>query len=155
MEEKQVRKMGNTASVRQQGFTLIEVMIAIAILTVGLLAAAKMQVSAIQGNYFSSNTSTALSLAEQKMEDLLGKVYTDAALADTQPGNNGNLLSLATKDHEELKVNEEGVAGGGIYHRVWNVADNDPITDTKTITILVTWGGNDQHQVSLSCIKRL
>jgi type IV pilus assembly protein PilV len=155
MKEKQLRKMGNAESVRRQGFTLIEVLIAVSILTVGLLAAAKMQISAIQGNYFSSNTSTALSLAEQKMEDLLGRAYTDAEVADTQSGNNANLRSLATRDHEELKVNEEGVAGGGIYHRVWNIADNEPITDTKTITILVTWGGNDRHQVSLSCIKRL
>jgi len=141
--------------IRRQGFTLIEVLIALAILTVGLLAAAKMQISAIQGNYFSNNTSTALSLAEQKMEDLLGKTYTDAAVGDTQAGNNTNLSSLVIKDHEELNVNEEGVVGGGIYHRVWNVADDTPITDTKTITILVTWGNNDRHQVSLSCIKRL
>jgi type IV pilus assembly protein PilV len=137
----------------QSGFTLIEVLIAIAILTVGLLAVAKMQISAIQGNYFSSNTSAALSLAEDKMEDLLGRTYTDADLADTQAGNNADLSSLVTKDHEELNINEAG-AGGGIYHRIWNVADNTPITDTKTITLIVTWG-NDQHRVTLSCIKRL
>jgi type IV pilus assembly protein PilV len=138
---------------RRQGFTLIEVLIALVILTVGLLAAAKMQISAIQGNYFSSNTSTALSLAEQKMEDLLGRAYSDAAVADTQAGNNGNLTSLVTKDHEENNVDEEGVVGGGIYHRVWNVADDTPISNTKTITILVGWG-NDRHRVTVSCIKR-
>lgn len=154
MKEKRLRTMKREEPVGRSGFTLIEVLIAIAILAVGLLAAAKMQISAIQGNYFSSNTSTALSLAEQKMEDLLGRPYTDAAVADTQAGNNANLSSLVTKDHEELNVNEEGVAGGGIYHRVWNIADDDPITDTKTITILVTWG-NDRHRVTLSCIKRL
>jgi type IV pilus assembly protein PilV len=143
------------AHIGRQGFTLIEVLIALAILTVGLLAAAKMQISAIQGNYFSNNTTTALSLAEQKMEDLLGRTYTDAAVTDTQAGNNADLSSLVTKDHEELNVNEEGVVGGGLYHRVWNVADDTPITNTKTITIVVTWGGNERHQVALSCIKRL
>ena len=142
--------------VRENGFTLIEILVAIVILTVGLLAVAKMQVSAIQGNYFSNSATTALNLAQQKMEDLLSKSFTDADLADTQPGNNGNLTSLVTKDHEELNVDEEGVSGAGIYHRVWNVADDTPITDTKTITIIVTWtkGGNT-HSVNLSCIKRL
>jgi prepilin-type N-terminal cleavage/methylation domain-containing protein len=141
----------------QSGFTLIEVLIAIAILSIGLLAVAKMQVSAIQGNYFSSNTTTALTLAGQKMEDLLGKNYsTDPDLVDTDTGNNADLLSLVTKDHEELNVDEEGVSGSGIYHRVWNVADDIPITDTKTITIIVTWTkGSHTHRVHLSCIKRL
>ena len=157
-------KMKKTASlptsgkvpIRQQGFTLIEVLIAISILTIGLLAVAKMQVSAIQGNYFSNNTTTALSLAQQKMEDLLGRAYTDADLADTQAGNNANLTSLVTIDHQEPNVDEEGVSGSGIYHRVWNVADDTPITDTKTITIIVTWTkGNNTHRVNLSCIKRL
>jgi type IV pilus assembly protein PilV len=138
---------------RQSGFTLIEVLIAIAILTIGLLAVAKMQISAIQGNYFSGNTSVALSLAEDKMEDLLGRTYTDADLADTQAGNDADLSSLVTKDHEELNINAGGTAGG-IYHRIWNVADNTPITDTKTITLIVTWG-NDRHRVTLSCIRRL
>ena len=141
---------------RQSGFTLIEVLIAISILTIGLLAVAKMQVSAIQGNYFSNNTTTALSLAQQKMEDLLGKAYADPDLADTQAGNNANLTSLVTIDHQEPNVDEEGVSGSGIYHRVWNVADDTPITDTKTITIIVTWTkGNNTHRVNLSCIKRL
>jgi type IV pilus assembly protein PilV len=143
--------------IHRQGFTLIEVLVAITILTIGLLAVAKMQVSAIQGNYFSNNTTTALTLAEQKMEDLLGRNYaTDADLVDTQAGNNTDLTSLVTKDHEELNVNEEGVAGSGIYHRVWNVADDTPITDTKTITIIVTWTkGSHTHRMHLSCIKRL
>ena len=153
MKKTQLVRIDKTLRVQQQGFTLIEVLIAIAILTVGLLATAKMQVSAIQGNYFSNNTSTALSLAEQKMEDLLGRSYTDAIVADTQAGNNANLTSLVTKDHEEANVDEEGVSGTGIYHRVWNVADDTPITNTKTITIMVTWS-NDRHQVTLSCIKR-
>jgi len=154
MKKTSIRRRREKTHIHRQGFTLIEVLIAITILTVGLLAAAKMQISAIQGNYFSNNTSTALSLAEQKMEDLLGRTYTDSAVADTQAGNNANLSTLVTKDHEELNVNEEGVAGGGIFHRVWNVADDTPITDTKTITILVTWD-NDRHRVSLSCIKRM
>jgi len=86
------------------------------------------------------------------MEDLLGKSYSDTDLDDTEPGNNANLTSITTIDHEELNIDETGQVGGGIYHRIWNVADNTPITDTKTVTLIVTWD-NDSHRVTLSCIK--
>jgi len=123
----------------QPGFTLLEVLIAISILTVGLLGVAQMQIMGITGNYFSGNTTGALSLAEEKMEDLLGKSYTDAELT------NGN--------HPDANnpIDEIGQAGG-IYTRIWVVADNTPIVDTKTVTVNVSWD-NASHQVSLSCIK--
>ena len=125
--------------VNQSGFTLLEVLIAISILTVGLLGVAQMQIMGIQGNYFSGNTTAALTLAEEKMEDLLGKSYTDAELT------NGN--------HPDTNnpIDETGQAGG-IYTRTWVVANNTPITDTKTVTVSVSWD-NASHQVSLSCIK--
>jgi len=123
----------------QSGFTLLEVLIAISILTVGLLGVAQMQIMGIKGNYFSGNTTAALTLAEEKMEDLLGKSYTDAELT------NGN--------HPDANnpIDETGQAGG-IYSRMWIVTDNTPITDTKEVTVSVSWD-NLSHQVSLSCIK--
>jgi type IV pilus assembly protein PilV len=126
------------------GFTLLEVLIAISILTVGLLGVAQMQIMGIRGNYFSGNTTTALSLAEEKMEDLLGKSYSDAELTGSvAPGT----------DHPDLNnpIDETGQAGG-IYSRMWTVIDNIPITDTKTVTVNVSWD-NLSHQVSLTCIK--
>jgi len=152
--------------VRETGFTLIEILVAIVILTVGLLAVAKMQVSAIQGNYFSNSATTALNLAQAKMEDLLSRSFTDTDLVDTQPGNNGNLTSITVFDHEETDSgNPTNIDDGGnhnpqgIFRRVWNVADYTPPTEikpiTKTITIIVTWTkGANTHSVNLSCIKR-
>jgi len=128
----------------QSGFTLLEVLIAISILTVGLLGVAQMQIMGIRGNYFSGNTTTVLTLAEEKMEDLLGKGYTDAELAGSgAPGT----------DHNDPNnpIDETGQAGG-IYSRMWTVIDNTPIADTKTVTVSVSWD-NMSHQVSLSCIK--
>jgi len=123
----------------QSGFTLLEVLIAISILTVGLLGVAQMQIMGIRGNYFSGNTTTVLTLAEEKMEDLLGRSYSDTDLTS------GNHLD------PDNPIDETGQAGG-IYSRMWVVADNTPITDTKTVTVSVSWD-NMSHQVSLSCIK--
>ena len=138
---KNIRKVFSKKKVcdNQSGFTLLEVLIAISILTVGLLGVAQMQIMGIRGNYFSGNTTAALSLAEEKMEDLLGKSYTDAELAS---GNNPDANN---------PIDETGQAGG-IYSRMWTVTDNTPIIDTKEVTVSVSWD-NLSHQVSLSCIK--
>jgi len=138
---KNIRKVFSKKKVcdNQSGFTLLEVLIAISILTVGLLGVAQMQIMGIKGNYFSGNTTAALSLAEEKMEDLLGKSYTDAELAS---GNNPDANN---------PIDETGQAGG-IYSRMWTVTDNTPIIDTKEVTVSVSWD-NLSHQVSLSCIK--
>jgi type IV pilus modification protein PilV len=133
---------------RRSGFTLIEVLIAVSILTIGLLGVASMQVSAIRGNYFSENTTTALCLAEDKMEDLMGKDFDDGDLVDTTAANNGNLDSITSVDFQET-VNAAGqVVAGGEYRRIWNIADStDP--EMKTVTVVVTWG-KDSHSVFLS-----
>ena len=144
---------------KQEGWTLIEVLVAIVVLCVGLLAVGTMQISAIRGNFMGGNTSIALTLASEKMEDLLNRNYTDAALADSVAGNNGNLsvITAGNVDHEE-NVSDGGVVGGGaFYRRIWNIADtvtgasNWPTM--KEMTVIVTWEGN-RHRVTISTMRR-
>jgi len=89
MNMKKLRTIISTNKIfgNQSAFTLIEILIAISILAIGLLGVAKMQTTAIKGNYFSGNTSFVLKLAEEKMEDLLRINFSDSALNDTQAGN--------------------------------------------------------------------
>jgi type IV pilus modification protein PilV len=138
------------------GFTLIEVLVAIVILTFGLLAVGSMQISAIRGNFMGGNTSIALSLASEKMEQLLNADYnstdTNTDLRDSVTGNNTNLSSITSVDHQET-LSEEGVLGANaFYRRIWNVADQtSPIT--KNVMVIVTWQ-NNKHRVSIASIKR-
>ena len=128
---------------KQEGWTLIEVLVAIVILCVGLLAVGTMQISAIRGNFMGGNTSIALTLASQKMEDLLNRNYTDAALA------NGA--------HTEQVSDSGVVAAGGFYRRDWSITDtvtgasNWPTM--KEITIIVSWEGN-RHRITISSMRR-
>jgi len=135
----------------EQGFTFIEVMVAIVILTFGLLAVGSMQLSAMRGNFMGGNTSIALSLASEKMEDLLNKPYDDPELVDSATGNNSALSSTTSVDWDQY-VSEGGVvAPGGFYRRIWNIA-NETSPTRKSVMVIVTWE-NNKHRVSIGSIK--
>ncbi len=138
-----------------KGFTILEVLVAISILTIGLLAVASMQVSAIRGNNLSTKVTCALALAEDKMEYLLGLDYNDPSLQDRVLGNNADLSTITSGsvDYEEPNIDEAG-AEGGLYRRIWNISDDDPEPNNKAITVIVTWN-QDKQKVSISSVKRL
>jgi type IV pilus modification protein PilV len=73
-------KLNMNPGAKEAGFTLMEVLVAVAILTVGLLAVGAMQTSAINGNLYAYRTSEAVTLAQDRMEQLLFMPYADAAL---------------------------------------------------------------------------
>lgn len=141
--------------IEQEGFTLIEVTIALVILVVGLLSIASMQVSAMKGNNLSDNITTALTLAEDKMEELLGMDYYNPELEDKFIGNNDDLSRTESgwTDNQELNIDETGKVNAGNFRRVWNIADNQPFENSKTISVIVSWH-NDDHQVTLTSVKR-
>jgi type II secretory pathway component PulJ len=144
---KETNAMKSKRGKNQWGFTTLELLIAISILMVGLLGVASMQVSGIRGNYFSANTTMGLTLAEEKMEELLALDYNHADLQDSELGNNSDLTSTATLDHDETVE--------GLYHRIWNVRDEDTGAgwpDMKTITVIVEWE-NNKHRVLLTSLR--
>ena len=103
----------------QNGFTLLEVIIALFIFSVGLLAVASMQMSAIKGNYFSGTLTEASNWAADQMETLMSLPYTED--------------DLAAGDHPDVPLEE------GIYTITWNVLEDDTTNNTKTIAITVAW----------------
>ena len=106
----------------QGGFTLIEVLIALTIFAVGLLAIAAMQTSAIKMN-FSGNRITELSTTGiDQLENLMSLPYTNPLLAVGGP--------YSDPAHPPP-------AG---YNVNWTVA-NGPTTNTRSITLTVTRKG--------------
>ncbi len=60
----------------QKGFTLVEIMVAVVILSIGLLAVASMQVTAVNTTSSASSTTEATNLAQIKLEELMALQYT-------------------------------------------------------------------------------
>lgn len=90
------------------------------IFLVSLLGLISVTTSVITGNAFSQQMTTATNLAQEKMEVLKREGYDHADL--TAGGHNDASNPIAS-----------------LYTRSWNVVDNSPDTNMKTVTVTVTW----------------
>jgi type IV pilus assembly protein PilV len=61
----------------EEGFTLIETMIALVVLSIGLIALAGLQISAIRGNTLSKRMTTAVSIANARVEQIKNMPYAN------------------------------------------------------------------------------
>jgi len=101
-----------------KGFTLIEIMVAITLLSVGLLGMAGLTVGIMRGNTLSSELTTATALAQAKMEDIKRVGY-----------------SGATDSAEDYNA----IAGYPLYKRDTVIDVDTPELGMKTVTITVSW----------------
>ena len=100
------------------GFTLIEIMIAVTLLSIGLLGMAGLTVGIMRGNSLSSEVTAATALTQDKMEDIKRMGYTNA-------------VDL-TEDYNSL-------TGYAAYKRVTEVDIDTPGVGMKTVTVTVYW----------------
>lgn len=118
-----------------KGFTLLEVIIAISILSVGILGVATMQTSSMRGNAFADGVTAGTTWAADRLEKIMDFAYQDydnANLLDTDNDGQAGLndATAATADFQQVE---------GQYTIYWNVAADDIFDDTKTISVIVTW----------------
>ena len=106
-----------------RGFTLIEVLIAIVVLSVALLALAGLQIVSIRGNSFGNHMTEAITLAKDLMEEMKNTGWDQIGDRSDDPKG----------------------ASGIIYHRECSVTPSGKI---KTVTVRVTWDKGN-HSVSL------
>jgi len=142
---------GRPSYVNMGGFGLLELLIALTILAIGMLGITKLQMQSSFGNVGSRNQSAAANLARSKLEELKrvgaysvqGGVVVD--LVDPESANPAATIDLgdwSTPDFTEGPFNESQDPSnplGKIFTRSWNVVDNYPIVDFKTIRIRVSW----------------
>lgn len=128
-----------------RGFTLIEVLVAICILTVGLLGVAAMQGSASRNNTFSDSRTIATAWAANQMETLLPLAWADPLLSDADSDGSAGLGDLSFDNDPSTQGDADHEVVQGRYTIYWNVVDNAIIANTKTVNIIVVWsdyGGN-------------
>ena len=103
---------------KEQGFTLVEILIAITIFAIGILGIASMQAWGLRGNASAVRHTQAATFAADRIEKLMMVDYADLA---------------------------NGSETQGDYTISWTVSLDNPINNTATITVNVQW--NDHGTV--------
>jgi len=98
------------------GFTLVESMLTLAIMSVGLLALAGLQITALRGNDLSRRMMTAIAIAEQSIEQLKNTPYT-------------NIQAEAASE----------VTVSNLHFTRQVTVTNGPLPNTKSVSVLVSW----------------
>ena len=111
---------------KSKGFTLLEVLVALIILSFALLALAGLMVTTTKNNAVGNYVTEAATFAQDKLEEL--RAVKSENLID---GNN---------------TDQRGGSTGINYTRNWNVKTTGSI---KTITISVDWNDRTAHAIKL------
>ena len=121
MFNSQTAKM--TCRVDDRGFTFVELLVVIAIFSIGVLAVASMQVTAIHANASARMSGEATALAANQLEALMASGYNTAEELSSDPVDNPHVL------------NE------GAYKINWIVTDSDidgdGTNESKTVFVTV------------------
>ena len=115
------------------GFGLIELMVAIIILSVGMLGLASLMGSALRRDRLSTSRSEVVSVAEAKLEELRSYAALHSAEALRARLNVGGSLTTNTTNYTDSLT----ALNGRMYYRRWTVANGAAI-GTRRVTLRVT-----------------
>lgn len=158
MEKKWRKRVFSNGS----GFSLLEVLLGVTIFMIGMLGVTALNISSLKSNTFSGNMSEAVTIAGDKLEEILAMDYNDPSgdLDDSPSPDDDGILGLddigtgaGEADHWEL-----GVGKNGIYDVYWNVAEDEPIPNCKIVNVIVRWQIKDvwrQINMSITRVREL
>ncbi len=128
----------HTVDSGQQGFTLVEVMMALMILGIGIFAIVGLQTRNMSYNSGSKKQTEGYTWAMDQVETLLALPYTDANLLP----NGGN----------PAVVNDGNTVVQGPYTVEWDVNNHPTINNSRIINVRVRWNNKEVAQVDYTRI---
>ena len=113
------RKIRGIFAASQRGFTLLEVLVTIVILTIGLLGTAGLTTGVIRGNHYSKNLTSATAAAQTQLEAVKSGGYAYAIAANFP--------------------NDTVQMGGMSFTRTTTITAGSPAANMKTIAVVASW----------------
>jgi type IV pilus assembly protein PilV len=147
---------------KQEGYTLVEILIAITVLAFGLLAVATMQVTAIKTTAIASGISQGLTMGQAKVEELMNLSYITLidTTGDGTDEDDGFGLNNTVDPSDECN---DPISDGFwpdpwdcsvSYRLFWNIAVEEPVANSKTIRVIVTWTEKGREKrIALDFVK--
>ncbi len=115
--------------IKSPGFTLIEILVALVILSVSLLALAGLMITTTKNNAFGGRMTEAATFAQDKLEELRAIRWENIS--------------------EGVNTDQKSGSTGINYTRDWNVATGGSL---KTITITIGWQDKANHSIRLTSV---
>jgi prepilin-type N-terminal cleavage/methylation domain-containing protein len=115
----------------RRGFSLVEVLIAIFLLSIAIMGLATLQARGIRSNDLANRTTQAGILAQFKLEEFIHR--TSATVGET--------FAAGTTQDDENPID-------GVFLRSWEFTNDSPVPNAQTVVITVKW--NDiigEHEV--------
>jgi len=114
---------------KSNGFSLIEVLIALVILSISLLALAGLMVQSTRNSSWGSHMTEAATLAQDRLERF-------------------RAVRPQTDIPEGANTDQVTAASGIVYTRTWTVTTNGTST-LRTIRITITWTDSIPHSITI------
>ncbi len=121
----------------QKGFTFNEVLVAINVVVIAMLGYSLNTVGVIRANLSNGNTTAAINLAQDKMEQL--KAQKQLANEDRCPRSGDHAITAT------------GVPNG-IFDRCWKVVDSPLGAQLKQIDVVVSWQDHQKREIIVSTL---
>jgi type II secretory pathway pseudopilin PulG len=121
----------------QAGFTLNEVLVSINVIVIALLGYSLTTVGVIRANMTNDNTTVAINLAQDKLEQL--KAQKTLVNDNRCPGSG---------DHG---IKADGLPNG-IFDRCWRIVDSPLGTHLKQIDVTVSWRDQENREIIVTTL---
>lgn len=132
----------STMKTDQKGFTLLELLVAISILTIGLLGLASMMSSGIGSDRFAHTVAVEGSVGSLVVEEITSRNGDDPIFASAVTG--------ATYDLDPGSAATTRAVNGRTYSATYSVTPNSPVTGVASVSVSITSGG---RTVTLNAFK--
>ena len=121
----------------QNGFTFNEVLVAINVIVIAVLGYSLSTVGVIRGNLTNDNTTAAINLAQDKMEQL--KAQKNLVNDDRCPSSGDHAITATGTPN-------------GIFNRCWRIVDSPLGSHLKQIDVMVSWRDRENREIIVTTL---